>query len=352
MDNGQSSHALVYVNDHMPGYTRHREGEAFIYRDEKGKVISSRKTLDRIVNLVIPPMWEAVWICKDPAGHIQATGRDAEGRKQYIYHTLWQSRSNELKYHKLLDFARVLPVIREHIQRDLRRKKWGRERVLALAVTLMDGMYLRVGNKHSVEARETYGLTTLRRKHLRETAEGLTIKYKAKSGKLRRVALTDPRLIRLVKQCSELPGYEVFRYESEGNYIPIDSHEVNAYLREISGEGITAKDFRTWGGTTLAVAMEPLAREICLENPRKKLETALIGLVADRLGNTVSVCRKYYIHPEVLRIALAGELSAFRPGRAGKNTRWYNDDELVVLRILREKEDVSPLELCEVEERE
>lgn len=342
-----SGSALHYVNDHMPGYTRRREGESFSYYDERGRLIKGKHVLKRIAELVIPPMWEDVWICKLPWGHIQATGRDARGRKQYIYHPLWHVRSNDLKYHRLLDFARALPSIRKQVKSDLRRRSWGRAKVLALAVALMDEMHLRVGNKLSEKERETYGLTTLRRKHLHETGQGLVIKYKAKSGKMRKLTLAQPRLIRLVKECSELPGYEVFRYESEGKYIPISSQDVNHYLREITAMEITAKDFRTWGGTVLTVEMEPVARQLCAEHPRKKLDTTLVRMVADQLGNTVSVCRNYYIHPGVLNQAVMGGLSTVHLRTRLKNAEWYSRDELVVIHVLKKLHRI-PLALPEV----
>lgn len=346
-NNGHLGAALIHVNDHMPGYTRHRDEESFLYFNERGKRVRDKRVLKRIRELVIPPMWEDVWICKLPEGHIQATGRDARGRKQYIYHPLWHARSNDLKYHRLLDFARALPSIRERVRSDLRLRSWGREKVLALAVALMDEMHLRVGNKLSETERETYGLTTLRRKHLQETGKGLIIKYKAKSGKLRKVTLAQPRLIRLVKECSELPGYEVFRYESDGRYIPINSQDVNQYLREIAEMDVTAKDFRTWGGTVLTVELEPAARQLCAVYPRKKLDTTLVRLVAEQLGNTVSVCRNYYIHPEVLNKAVTGGTTSLRLRAAARKAEWYSDNEWVVMHILRQAHRV-PLDLPEV----
>lgn len=324
--------SLHYTNDSAPGYHLKTVGERIIYTDNNDKEVKSKAILKRINQLTIPPQWQSVWICKDPEGHIQAVGRDAKGRKQYIYHSFWNDFISETKYNKLQSFARCLPKIREQVEKDLRKRTWTKEKVLALAIRLMDELYLRVGNKKYEKENQTYGLTTLRKKHIKEEKNGLTIQYKAKSGKSRTLNVSHPTLKRLLIQCSELPGYELFKYHSENGFVPIDSRDINTYLRRVSGEDITAKTFRTWGGTVSAVELVYEAQQIVEQNPRKKLDTALIGLVAKRLNNTVSVCRKYYIHPRVLNLLIDGsEISKAIRTRASK---WMSREEKMVMKLL------------------
>jgi DNA topoisomerase-1 len=228
--------------------------------------------------------------------------------------------------------------MREKMEKALRKRKWEKEKVLALAVSLMDEAYLRVGNKYYEEENGTYGLTTLRRKHLKDNKDGLILKYTAKSGKLRRVKIRDVRLQRLIRVCSELPGHEIFRYQAGGGFYPITSQDINDYLYDISGSRFTAKSFRTWGGTVLAVKLAPEARSICEQNPRKKTETTLIRLVAGELNNTVSVCRKYYIHPLVLEIMINGTVAQYLPVPEENSVR-YNEQERIVIRILKKAEN-------------
>jgi DNA topoisomerase-1 len=327
--------SLVHVTDAEPGYKRLRLRGKFIYQDGKGKRIKDKKILERIENLVIPPVWDDVWICKKNNGHLQATGRDAKGRKQYLYHTVWNEYINIEKFSSLLDLAESLPKIRTKINRNLRKRTWVKEKVVALAIKVMDELYLRIGNKRYMKENGTYGLTTLRKKHLKENAEGLTIKYKAKSGKLRKISVNHPTLTKHLKACAELPGYEIFRYREGEKYYPVESQDINEYLRETSGKDITAKSFRTWGGTVLTVELAPLARKIVEENPRKKFETTLVRMVADELNNTVSVCRKYYIHPVILKAVLNGDAGKVKVSSSAKSAKWYTTEELVVLKILK-----------------
>jgi DNA topoisomerase-1 len=344
MKNNQVPPSLVHVNDCAPGYRRIKKRDKFIYLDDQGKTVTNPKTVARIESLVIPPMWEDVWICKKLQGHLQATGRDAKGRKQYIYHPLWNEYFSQLKYNGLKPFAQSLPQIRHQLQKDLRRRKWDKEKVVALAVKLMDEYYLRIGNKFYKEENDTYGLSTLRKKHLKVDKKHLHLRYKAKSGKLRKVTVGHPTLKRLLKQCSELPGYELFRYQSEGKFVPIDSKDINDYLRKTSSFNITAKNFRTWGGTVLAVRLEPKARQAVEEKPRKKLETTLLRLVANELNNTVAVCRDYYIHPKVLEAAINGTLKNFLLLENVPGAEWYSTEELVVLNILKDEKGLLELE--------
>ena len=327
--------SLHYSSDSQPGYHRKTVGKKVVFLDSGGKEVTSKKILDRISKLVIPPQWEDVWICKDPKGHIQAVGRDAKGRKQYIYHSIWTEFNYEAKYNKLLTFARCLPKIRKQVQKDLRKRSWTKEKVLALAVRLMDELYLRVGNKKYERENQTYGLTTLRRKHLKEEANKcLTIKYKAKSGKYRSLNVEHPTLKRLLRECSEQPGYELFRYRTVNGYAAINSHDVNEYLRDASCEDITAKTFRTWGGTVSAVELLKEARQLVEENPRRKLDTTLIALVAARLNNTVSVCRKYYIHPTVL--SLLTESPKQQKRIRTRASKWMSYEENMVVKLLEQ----------------
>ncbi len=326
--------SLHYTSDSNAGYHRKVKGEKYIYFDENGKEVKSKGILKRIHELVIPPQWQNVWISKDKYGHIQAIGRDAKGRKQYIYHPLWKEYITDYKYSNLINFATSLPKIRQRVEADLRKRSWTKEKVLALAVRLMDELYLRVGNKRYEKENQTYGLTTLRKKHLIEAKNSLTLKYKAKSGKYRELNVQHPSLKRLLRQCSELPGYELFKYKSKNGFVPIDSQDINNYLRDVSSANITAKTFRTWGGTVSAVELASQAKEICTQNPRRKMQTVLIGLVAAQLNNTISVCRKYYIHPVILS-SIVEDYENFKKSRI-KDSKWLSKEEKMVLKLLKQ----------------
>lgn len=327
---------LIYVDDYSRGYSRIKKNDKFRYLNEEGHILSNRKEILRIENLAIPPMWEDVWICSDPYGHIQATGKDAKGRKQYLYHKQWTEHLSQHKFDDLLNFALKLPVIRAQVAKDLRRRKWDKKKVLALAVKLLDELYLRVGNQFYKNENGTYGLTTLRKKHIQEDKKHLILKYKAKSGKIRQITVNHPTLRNLLKHCAELPGYELFKYKEDGKYITITSRDINQYLHDISDAHITAKNFRTWGGTVLVIKYQAEALESIKSNPRKKLETTLIKLVANKLNNTVSVCRKYYIHPSILETVTKSQNLKIKLPRAKGQNRWYSKEELTVLTLLKE----------------
>jgi DNA topoisomerase I len=326
--------SLIYVNDAMTGFERCGKEGKFYYTDRDGNKIDDENILARIKELVIPPDWKDVWICKSKNGHIQVTGRDSKGRKQYIYHRLWQEKISTRKFDNLIKLAESLPKIRNQLNKDLHRRNWDKRKVTALAIKLMEGLFLRVGNKMYQKENGTYGLTTLRRKHLIQDKNNLVLKFKAKSGKLMKVKISHPTLKKQLRQCSELPGYELFRYQADGKFVALDSQDINDYLREISGASITSKDFRTWGGTVLTVKFEPIAKDICTGNPRKKLEHTLVKLVADELNNTVTVCRKYYIHPKVLKVAVEGKIAGFQPEEGEFDPKIYNHAEQVVMKIL------------------
>ncbi|MEQ9443297.1 MAG: DNA topoisomerase IB [Cyclobacteriaceae bacterium] len=331
--------SLIYQDDTQPGYCRVKRGRGHSYLDGDTK-LTDATVLNWIKSLVIPPDWNDVWISKNPNGHLLATGYDAKGRKQYLYHPLWAKYRNEAKFRKMKLFGQTLPIIREKIQHHLRLKGWPKEKVLALTIQLLDQYGLRIGNEQYKRENETFGLTTLRRKHL-DFQKGVgRLEYKAKSGKYRKISIQKGQLARLVKRCSELPGYEIFKYQGEdGKYHQIHSQDVNEYLQEVSGEEFTCKDFRTWYGTVTTLEKIEEARSALTENPRLKLDTTLVKLVAEELGNTVSVCRDYYIHPKVMQVALTEDkLDKVRQKKLKgiKNTamKYLDEYEQTVLRII------------------
>ncbi|MGH8290589.1 MAG: DNA topoisomerase IB [Steroidobacteraceae bacterium] len=297
---------LRYVSDRQPGITRESCGDSFRYRDSKGALIRDPAELARIKALAVPPAWTQVWICPRENGHLQATGRDARRRKQYRYHARWRRTRDETKYEHLLDFGRGLPAIRRRVETDLGRPGLPREKVLAAVVRLMEDTLARVGNPEYAAQNNTFGLTTLRNRHVRISRGRIQLDFRAKHG-IRHVSLvSDRKLARVVKNCRDLPGSELFQYIDEaGERHCIDSADVNEYLRAISGSDISAKDFRTWAATNLA-ALALAAQEE--EKPTRKGQIEAIKQVAKRLGNTPAVCRKCYIHPAVLAGYLNGSL--------------------------------------------
>ncbi|MEB2775776.1 DNA topoisomerase IB [Algoriphagus sp. D3-2-R+10] len=292
---------LVYMRDSQPGILRKKRGRGFIFLDKDNQKLSNESQIVRIKDLVIPPAWKDVWISPKKNSYLQATGIDEKGRKQYLYHSKWSEYSQKIKYDDLLKFGYYLPNLRERYQKDLRVKTWSKNKVLALATALLDELHLRVGNKLYTESNKTHGLTTLRRKHLKEDGSKLLINYIAKSGKERSVSLTNKRLIRLLKDCSQLPGYELFRYQEGNEWYTVDSSALNDYISLDAPEGdyYTAKYFRTWGANCICIKH---TAEVCLlcENTRKKPETTLIRLVAEKMGHTVAVCKSSYLHPEII----------------------------------------------------
>jgi DNA topoisomerase-1 len=241
---------LVYVSADDPGYRRKGRGKGFEYLDTNDKRITDQDELTRIQGLRIPPAWKNVWICADPFGHLQATGIDARGRKQYLYHEEWNKRSHDNKFDRMAGFAKALPNIRKQIESDLRKEGWPREKVISLVISILDQSALRIGNKAYEEENGTYGITTLRRSHLKVNGNSISFQFKGKGGIYRNTTIKGKRLSRLIRECSEIPGQEVFQYlDAEEKHHPIFSHDVNAYLQEISGGDYTAKDFRTWAGT-------------------------------------------------------------------------------------------------------
>jgi DNA topoisomerase-1 len=301
---------LRYVSDADPGIRRKRVGKHFSYIGLDGRPIHDPDTLKRIRSLAIPPAYTDVWICPNPRGHLQATGRDARGRKQYRYHPHWRQVRDETKYNRMIAFGRALPAIRAGIDHDLSLPGLPREKVLAGVVRLLETTLIRVGNQEYARANKSFGLTTMRDRHV--TIDGATVRFqfRGKSGRKHVVNLNDRRLARIVKRCRDLPGYELFQYvDEQGQQQTIGSGDVNEYLREISGQDFTAKDFRTWAGTVLAAQTLQDYESFDSAAQAKKNVARAIEQVAERLGNTPSICRKCYVHPAVLDAYLEGRLA-------------------------------------------
>ncbi|MDQ4420439.1 DNA topoisomerase IB [Sphingobium sp. DEHP117] len=300
---------LVYVTDDGPGITRHKHGARFRYRDAKGKPVADQKTLDRIQALAIPPAYTDVWICPKANGHIQATGRDAKGRKQYRYHARFREVRDSTKYEHMVDFARALPQIRDRIEADLKRRGLPREKVLAAVVNLLENTMIRVGNSDYARQNRSYGLTTLKDRHVAIEGAEIRFNFKGKSGKQWKLSLKDRRIARIVKASQDLPGQHLFQYIGEdGAHCEVTSSDINAYLKDISGADITAKDFRTWNGTVLAALALSEYEKVDSEAAAKRNVRAAIEAVASQLGNTPTVCRKCYVHPEIIDSYLSDAL--------------------------------------------
>ncbi len=302
---------LRYVSDHMAGIRRKRAGRSFSYIDKTGEKLTDPKTLERIRALAIPPAWKDVWICASANGHLQATGLDARDRKQYRYHTEWRAIRDETKYNRMIAFGRALPAIRDQVRHDLARDGLPREKILATIVRLLETTLIRIGNREYARENASFGLTTLRNKHIAVEGSTVHFEFRAKSGKMRTLELMDRKLAGIVKRCRELPGYELFQYvDRDGERHSITSDDVNDYLKETTGADFTAKDFRTWAGTVLAALALQEFEAFDSEAAAKRNITRAIEQVAGRLGNTVSICRKCYVHPEIFDAYLDGTLAA------------------------------------------
>jgi DNA topoisomerase-1 len=300
---------LRYVSDQAPGIRRKRVGKGFTYADSDGRSVRDAQTIRRIKALAIPPAWSDVWICPDPRGHLQATGRDARGRKQYRYHPRWREVRDAVKYDRMLAFAEALPKIREHTDRDLERADLPREKVLATIVRLLEETRIRIGNDEYRKENGSYGLTTLRNRHVNVMGAEVRFTFRGKSGKQHHVELHDRRMARIIKRFLEIPGQELFKYvDGEGEVKAIDSADVNEYLRQITGEDFSAKDFRTWSGTILAARFLREAAEAVNTRGAKKHIVRAVARVAEELGNTPAVAKQGYIHPAVIAAYLSGGL--------------------------------------------
>jgi len=333
---------LRYVNDaRTPGIRRIGRQRRFRYVGPNGGTVSSAADRQRIRALAIPPAWTDVWICPNPLGHLQATGRDARGRKQYRYHPRWREVRDEVKYGRLIKFAQTLPRIRTRTRADLRRSGLPREKVLAGVVQLLEKTLIRVGNEEYARENRSFGLTTMRDGHATIGASRVKFEFRGKSGIEHAVDLHDARLARLIKACRDLPGYELFQYVDEkGVRHAVDSADVNAYVREIGGDDFTAKDFRTWAGTVLAAKAVAAFGSFSSNREAKRNIVAAIESVAKRLGNTRAVCRKCYIHPAIFDAYLDGatiETVRARAARLARNGSRLNADEAAVVDVLQKQ---------------
>ena len=303
------SAGLVYVSDEEPGIRRRKAGKGFSYAKPGGEAVKDPATLKRIRSLAIPPAYTDVWICTKPNGHIQATGRDAKGRKQYRYHPRFREVRESTKYEHMLDFARGLPAIRAKIAEHMALRGLPREKVLATVVHLLEATLIRVGNDDYAKQNKSYGLTTLRDQHVDIDGSELRFNFKGKSGKTWKLKVKDRRVAKIVRECQDLPGQELFQYVDEGGeQRDVTSADINAYLKEITGREVTAKDFRTWSGTVLAAWALQEFETFDSDAKAKKNVRAAIETVAARLGNTPTICRKCYVHPEVLSSYVEGSL--------------------------------------------
>jgi DNA topoisomerase-1 len=318
---------------------RARSGNGFRYLSPGGKPIRGSDELLRIRKLAIPPAWTDVWICPEPQGHIQATGRDARGRKQYRYHSRWREIRDETKYHRMVAFGHALPRIRARAARDLRLRGLPRAKVLATVLRLLETTLIRVGNEEYARSNRSFGLTTMRDRHVRIKGADIHFEFRGKSGISHAIDLHDRRLARVVKQCRDVPGQELFQYlDEQGQRHGIGSTEVNDYLRDLAGEEFTAKDFRTWAGTVLAArTLKELAPYTSQRQAKRNVLDA-VDAVAMVLGNTRSVCRKCYIHPDVLDAYFDGTLlEALRRRARATRSRWLHADEIAVFAFLERK---------------
>ncbi len=337
---------LCYVSDVGTGISRVRFRKGFRYLDLSGSVIRDQQTLARIKSLVIPPAWTQVWICPKPKGHLQATGRDARGRKQSRYHPRWREVRDETKYERMILFGTALPRIRERVESDLSASGLPRSKILGTIVRLMETTLIRVGNEEYARQNHSYGLTTMRNKHVDVNGSTVTFKFQGKSGVKHTVDITDRRIAKIIQRCQDIPGYELFQYvDKDGTQHSIDSADVNAYLREISGQDFTAKDFRTWAGSVLACEMLYEFESFDSETEAKKNVVEAIKSISRRLGNTPAVCRKCYIHPAVLDAYISGAMIKMTEHKIRQkdsdDSAELQRQELALLDLLRGRLDVA-----------
>ena len=331
---------LRYSTDAAPGIRRAEKGGGFIYLRSDGARVKDEASLSRIKRLAIPPAWTEVWISPRENGHIQATGRDARGRKQYRYHANWRRQRDENKFGRMIAFGRALPRIRRRVRRDAARAGMPREKVLATVVRLLEATLIRVGNDEYARDNNSYGLTTMRNRHASVKGARIRFNFRGKSGKRHEISVRDPQLARIVRRCQEMPGQELFAYEdADGQPRDVSSQDVNDYLREISNENFTAKDFRTWAGTVLAAIALREFEAVTHEAQAKKNVVAAIEAVARMLGNTPAVCRKCYVYPGILECYLAGEtistIQQRAAGKLGRSLSRLKPEEAAVLALIQ-----------------
>ncbi len=303
---------LVYVSDTMPGISRQKKGDRFDYVDQKGEPINNEATLTRIRQLALPPAWERVWICAKPNGHLQATGIDTKNRKQYRYHANWNAIRSETKFFRLVSFGEKLPLLREQLDKDLNQRDLNRNKVIAIALSVMEQTLIRVGNAAYEKEYGSYGLTTLKDRHVKAEGSEVRFSFKGKKGIYHDITLHDRRLSRLVKACRDIPGKELFQYFDEtGERRSIDSGMVNEYLQSVMGDSFSAKDFRTWAGTVNAMRLLVDLEPCSTDKEAKKNVNTVLDEVSTRLGNTRTVCRKHYVHPQILEAYECQDLNPY-----------------------------------------
>lgn len=333
--------ALRYVDDSLPGISRKRRGKSFSYYDAKGNLIKDKILIKRIKSIGIPPAYNHVWICPYDNGHIQAIGYDARNRKQYRYHNNWRAIRDQNKFEHIISFGEKLNEIRESVKKDLSKQDLSKEKVLAAVVKLLEVTLIRVGNEQYAKDNKSYGLTTLRSKHVEVQGHKITFEFMGKSKKKWNLQVNDRRIAAVAKRCAEIPGHELFKYvDKTGNKHDITSSHVNDYLHQVAGKEFTAKDFRTWAGTVLAaMALKELAAEG--ETATKKHVIQAIEKVAKQLGNTPSICRKCYIHPEIINAYLDGELidtiQQEIDEKLKTNHAHLSEEEIKVLQFLKKR---------------
>lgn len=324
---------LRYALQSDKGYYRKRKGSGFTYTDHNGETVRDKEVLERIKALVIPPAWQNVWISPYPHGHLQVTGTDARGRKQYRYHPDWNKIRNQSKFYRLRRFALALPSIRQQVEKDLKRKGLPYEKVVALVVKLIELTNIRIGNDAYKKLYGSFGLTTLRDKHVKFKGEAVDFEFVGKKGVKHKIKLQSRRLANLVKRCKEVPGYELFQYyDDDGNHHSIGSADVNSYIKEITGEDFTAKDFRSWAGSLNALcAFHEIGEHTNMTDCKKKI-VSVLDSVAKKLGNTRTVCKKYYVHPTVIASYEKGSIWNYKPRKT--NSTDLNAEERALLKLL------------------
>src|SRR5206468_4987064 len=328
---------LQYVSDEKPGYRRRLNGKDFKYLDTEGKRIRDEQRVLRIKRLAIPPAWTDVWICPSPTGHVQATGRDARQRKQYRYHDRWREIRDENKFERLADFAKALPQIRKRVAHDIKLPGLPREKVLATVVRLLERTFMRIGNEEYARENKSFGLTTMKDRHVTVKGPHLRFRFRGKSGRQHEVDMTDRRIAKIVSKCQDLPGQDLFQYVSdEGEPRNVTSQDVNDYLREITNENFSAKDFRTWAGTVLAaIALTAQSEFETKKQAKANLKTAICA-VARLLGNTPAVCRKCYVHPAIVEAYLNGtQITGLNQAIRNRDNINLRAVEKAVLKFLR-----------------
>jgi DNA topoisomerase-1 len=338
---------LIYVNDKDAGITRVKKGKGFAYF-YKEDCIDDQKELERIKKLVIPPAWTNVWICRSPNGHIQVTGHDARGRKQYKYHSRWTALQQETKFHRMYEFGKALPALRKRVQKDLSQPGFPENKVLAMVISIMERTCIRIGNDGYEKLYGSYGLTTLKNKHVTIQGDTITFSFKGKKGVYHKISLRNKKFARIIKQCKAIPGSELFQYYDEnGEPKKVDSGQVNQYIKECLDQEFTTKDFRTWSGTLMMLQLLKSATPCTTDADYQKNIVEAYKEVSQTLGNTVAVCKKYYVHPELIKLYKEEALSRYLNNNSSEEKTDLSSDEACLMKILKalhkEKVDIQSL---------